>query len=309
MLVSADDKDIINFEKRPYIALGNFDGIHIGHRKLIDKACSLAKDNNGSSMIYTFKEHPLKLINKDLNPPLLMDNERRIEIFESLGIDTVKFKEFDDNLMKMNPEEFIKNLSNRYNPLGIIAGFNFRFGYKNSGDINLIKNLQDKYKYKSYVINAVKIGDNIVSSSLIRNFIKDGNINLANKFLGSNFSIYGKVIHGKKIGRELHFPTANLDSSDFIIPGSGVYYTNVLYKSVLYKGITNVGNNPTISNDNPIRVETHILDFDKDIYDDYIRIFFVKKTRDEIRFDSLQQLKNQLILDKEAARKENFINI
>lgn len=309
MLVSADDKDIINLEKRPYIALGNFDGIHIGHRELINEACSLAKDNKGSSMIYTFKEHPLKLINKDCAPPLLMDNERRIEVFESLGIDTVKFKEFDEDLMKMDPEEFIKNLSYRYKPLGIVAGFNFRFGYKNSGDINLIKKLQNKYKYKSYVINAVKIGDNIVSSSLIRNFIKDGNLNLANKFLGSNFSIYGKVIHGKEIGRELNFPTVNLDSSDYIIPGSGVYYTNVLYKSVLYKGITNVGFNPTISESNPISVETHILDFDKDVYDDYIRIFFVKKTRDEIRFNSLQQLKNQLIWDKEAARKENFINI
>ncbi|MDV3428556.1 MAG: bifunctional riboflavin kinase/FAD synthetase, partial [Bacillota bacterium] len=159
------------------------------------------------------------------------------------------------------------------------------------------------------VINAVKIGDNIVSSSLIRNFIKDGNLNLANKFLGSNFSIYGKVIHGKEIGRKLNFPTVNLDFSDYIIPGSGVYYTNVLYKSVLYKGITNVGNNPTISEGSPIRVETHILDFERDVYDEYIRIFFVKKTRDEIRFDSLQELKNQLASDKEAARKENFINI
>ncbi|MFA6940472.1 MAG: adenylyltransferase/cytidyltransferase family protein, partial [Clostridiaceae bacterium] len=147
MLVSADDKDI-NLEKRPYIALGNFDGIHIGHRKLINKACSLAKDNDGLSMIYTFKEHPLKLIDESCAPPLLMDNERRIEVFEALGIDAVKFQEFDENIMKMDPEEFIKNLTYQYNPLGIIAGFNFRFGYKNSGDINLIRELQNKYKYK-----------------------------------------------------------------------------------------------------------------------------------------------------------------
>lgn len=308
MLVSADNKTF-NLGKRPYIVLGNFDGIHLGHRELIHKACSLAKENNSLAMIYTFKEHPLKLIDKSCAPKLLMDNERRIEIFESLGIDIVKFQEFDQDIMKMEPEYFIKYLAHEYNPLGIIVGFNFRFGYKNSGDINLIKELQYKYNYKVHVINAVKIGDNIVSSSLIRSFIKDGNLILANKFLGSAFSIYGKVIHGKEIGRKIDFPTVNLDFSDYIIPGSGVYYTNVLYKSVLYKGITNVGCNPTIGSFNPIRVETHILDFNSQVYDDFIRIFFVKKTRAETKFDSLNGLKNQLKSDKEAARKEDFINI
>jgi len=308
MLVSADNK-AYDLAKKTYIVLGNFDGIHLGHRKLIDKACALADENDALSMVYTFKDHPLKLIDMINSPQLLMDNERRIQVFESLGVDAVKFQDFDEIIMKMDPEDFIKKLVQQYKPKGIVVGFNFRFGYKNSGDVNLIKKLERKYNYKLYVINAVKIGNTIVSSSLIRGFIKDGNLQSANIFLGSVFSIYGKVIHGKEIGRKLDFPTANLDYSDYIIPGSGVYYTNVLYKSALYKGITNIGYNPTISAGNPIRIETHILDFNKDVYDDYIRIFFVKKTRGEIKFDSLDGLKNQLKSDKEAARKEDFINL
>jgi riboflavin kinase / FMN adenylyltransferase len=308
MLVSADNL-AINLEKRPYIILGNFDGIHLGHRKLINKACSLAKENDAISMIYTFRSHPLSLINKCTAPKLLMDNERRLSLFESLGIDAVKFENFDEAMMKTSPEDFIKNLVYKYNPIGIIVGFNFRFGYKNSGSIDSIKNLENKYNYKLYVINAVKIGDNIVSSSLIRSFIKKGDLISANNFLGSTFSIQGKVIHGNKIGRQLDFPTVNLNYADCIVPGTGVYYTNVLYKSVLYKGITDVGYNPTVSEKSLIKMETHILDFDQDIYDDYIRIFFVKKTRDEFKFDSLNGLKNQLILDKQAAQKEDFIDI
>lgn len=308
MLVSADNK-ALDLDKRPYIILGNFDGIHLGHRKLIQKAIFLAKENSSLSMIYTFKDHPLNLIDKNRAPGLLMDNERRIEIFKSLGIDAVKFQDFDEKFMKMSPEKFIKHLTYQYNPLGIIVGFNFRFGYKNSGDTNSLKDLQHKYKYNLYVINAVKIGDNIVSSSLIRNFIKDGIIETANKFLGSNYSIYGKVVHGKQIGRKLNFPTINLDYGNYILPESGVYYTNVLYKSCLYKGITNIGCNPTISEGNPVRIETHILDFNQDVYDDYVRIFFVKKTREENKFTSVEDLKKQLIQDKEAAEKENFIDL
>lgn len=307
MLVSEGNFPI-ELEKRPYIVLGNFDGVHLGHRELINKACMLSKED-GISMVYTFKEHPLNLINKAYYPKLLMDNKRKLEIFESLGVDVVKFIEFNYNIMRMSPIDFIDKLVREYNPKSIIVGFNYKFGYENSGDVSLLKTMEKKYNYKLNVIKEVKIGDNIVSSSLIRSFIQEGRIEEANIYLHSIFSIYGKVVHGKEIGGKINFPTANIKHENYILPKVGVYYTNVSYNSNIYKCITNIGYNPTISGGNEVTIETHIINFEENIYDKSLRIFFVKRIRDEVKFNSLEKLRDQLRLDKEFAIKEDIIEM
>ncbi|AAK79771.1 riboflavin kinase/FMN adenylyltransferase [Clostridium acetobutylicum] len=299
-----NDSFKIKLNCRTYVTIGSFDGIHMGHLSLIKKAISLSKKNNTMSMLSTFKEHPLNVINKSIVPKILMDNETKIEILKSIGLDILNFFDFNEEIMKMMPEDFILNMINHYNIDGIITGFNHRFGYKNSGDIHLLKTLSEKYGFELYVLPPVSFKNDMVSSTRIRNCISDGNIEEANQMLLRPFSIKAKVIHGREIGRQIGFPTANLSyDNKFILPKIGVYYTTVEYNKITYKGITNVGTNPTVNGDK-LTIETYILDFNQNIYDEEIRVNFVKKIRDQIKFESIEQLKVQLEKDKKFAYKQ-----
>ncbi|MDD7793800.1 bifunctional riboflavin kinase/FAD synthetase [Clostridium sp. 'White wine YQ'] len=289
-----------------YIALGSFDGLHKGHLTLINKARELANANNGKSMVFSFKNHPLSLIRPELAPKLLMSNEEKVKILSDLKIDIFTLVDFNESFMKIEPEDFISLLCTKYNAKGIVVGFNYRFGYKNKGNIELLKSLEGKYNFKLHILDAYTYKDEIVSSSRIREEISSGNIEDANEMLSRAYYIQGKVIHGKKLGRQLGFPTANLEySSDFILPKIGVYYTNVVINEKQYKGITSVGYNPTVKGEN-LTVETYILDFDEDIYDKILKVYFIKRIRDEENFASLDELIAQLNSDKEFAVKESL---
>ena len=307
MIVINKDLQYIN-NSNNYTALGSFDGLHTGHLSLIYKVVEIAKKNNGKSMVFTFKNHPRTFLNKENSLKLLMDNERKIEILETYNIDIVCFKDFDSEFMKMTPKEFIKSLVFEYNIKGIVVGFNYKFGYKNLGNVELLRELQSEYGYELHVMEPCVYKNEVISSTRIRKSLEDGKVLDASKMLGLPYTLRGEVVHGKKIGRTIGFPTANLKyDKNFILPKDGVYYTNVKVNNNIYKGITSVGNNPTVKGE-ILTVETYILDFDKDIYGVQINISFIKKIRDNKKFNSLEELKNQLEKDKSFANNENYVS-
>ncbi|MDO5516208.1 MAG: bifunctional riboflavin kinase/FAD synthetase [Clostridium sp.] len=306
IVINGNTENIQSFDS--YIALGSFDGLHLGHLSLVYKVIEEAKKHDGKSMVYTFKNHPRTLINKDSAPKLLMDNDEKVRVLNEHGVDIVCFQEFDDEFMKITPEEFVKLLIEKFNARGLVVGFNYRFGYKNSGDIELLKRLQKKYKYELYVMEPCTYKDEVISSTRIRKAIEDGNVEDAYKMLGVPYTLKGVVVHGREIGRTIGFPTANLCyDKKFILPCEGVYYTNVKVNNKLYKGITSVGYNPTV-NGKDLTIETHILNFDNDIYEHDIEVKFIKKIRNNIKFGTIDELKNQLKKDKSFAESENYMS-
>lgn len=292
--------------KNTYVALGNFDGVHKGHLTLVDKAINLAKKNQGLSMVYTFENHPLHLIDKDRVPKLIMDNKSKIEYFEKLGVDVLGLFDFTEEIMKMSPTDFIKKLIKEFNVKGIVVGFNYRFGYKNIGDINLLERLSKELDFELHVMEAYAYNGEVVSSTIIRKYLLQGNVEKVSEMLGRPYSLRGIIVDGKKLGRTIGFPTANLQiSKDVAIPKIGVYYTNIEIQGKKLKGITSVGNNPTVNGKN-ITVETYILDFKGNIYGETMRVHFIKHMRDEQKFKNLDELTAQLKKDKLFAEKENI---
>ncbi|HEX9026662.1 MAG TPA: bifunctional riboflavin kinase/FAD synthetase [Clostridium sp.] len=306
IIIDKDLKDIQNSNN--YIALGSFDGLHIGHLSLIYKVVEVAKKNNGKSMVFTFKNHPRTFINKEEAPKLLMDNNRKIEILKIHKVDIVCFQEFDLKFMKMTPKEFVEFLVFEYNIKGFVVGFNYKFGYKNLGDVELLKKLQNEYGYELYVMEPCTYKTQVISSTRIRKALEDGEVLDASKMLDLPYTLSGEVIHGKQLGRTIGFPTANLKyNQNFILPKIGVYYTNIKVNNNIYKGITSVGNNPTVEG-KTLTIETYILEFNKDIYGENIDVSFIKKIRDEKKFNSLEELKDQLQKDKSFAKDENYMS-
>ncbi|MGL4875502.1 MAG: bifunctional riboflavin kinase/FAD synthetase [Clostridium sp.] len=293
-------------KKGYYIALGSFDGLHRGHLELICEIKKLAKENNSKSMVFTFSNHPREVIKKGFKFKYLMGNKEKKEILIGLKVDKIVLEKFDEKLMKLSPEEFIKKLCDEYNVKGIVVGFNYKFGFKNEGDIKLLQALAEKYKFLVKVIKPYMYRDEVVSSTRIRNKVLDGEVIEAKEMLDKPYMLEGIVVPGKKLGRTIGFPTANLEvQKQYIIPKKGVYYTNVIYKSNLYKGITSVGNNPTV-NGEKLTIETYIIDFDKTIYGESLKLLFLERIRDEKKFNSLDELVKRLEKDKEFAIKKGI---
>jgi len=300
-MILLDDIIIKDNSKANYVALGSFDGLHLGHLSLIRKAISLAKENNGNSMVFTYKNHPLSIIKPELAPKIIMDLQSKLQCLKNENVDVVAIRTFSKEFMEMSPEDFVKVLSVDYNVKGIIVGFNFRFGHKNEGDIKLLESLKEKYGYEVWVMEPFKYNNEVISSTRIRKSILKGEVNEAIKMLSRPYSIRGIVKHGKKLGRTIGFPTANLGFDEkIIIPKIGVYYTNVIWNNKIFKGITSVGYNPTV-NGQDLTIETYILDFDNEIYGQEIEVLFVDRIRDEKKFDSLDALVEKLKEDKEFA--------
>jgi len=301
-----EDNFKTKLEYPTYIALGSFDGLHLGHMSLINRTVELSKENNAKSMICTFKNHPLSVINKEICPKLIMNNETKMNLLEDTGIDIVNLVNFDKDFMKIIPEEFIKNMVKFYNAKGIVVGFNYRFGYKNLGDVEMLKACSTELGYKVYVCEAIGMNEEIISSSKIRHLIADGNIAKANELLGRPHTTTGKVINGKQLGRTIGFPTVNLDyNKEYSLPKGGVYYTILEYDNHLYKAITNIGYNPTVEG-GKLSVETHILNFDKQIYGEVVKIHYINRIRDEVKFKNIEELKQQLLKDKDYAFKQKL---
>lgn len=274
------------------LALGYFDGVHLGHQKVIKSAVDYAQNNGKKSAVITFKDHPCCYF-YGVCPKYILSRKQREEEIAKLGVDFLYELDFNETLAGLSAEEYLKNILIKYfSPAAISTGFNHHFGARKSGDAEFLRQHQDRFKY--FEIPPQKINNEIISSTAIRNYLNKGEIAKANEMLGKNFSISGKVIEGQKLGRKLGFRTANLIYPVEIVDiPFGVYEVQTTYG----KGITNFGIRPTVSNTKKAVLETHILDFDKDIYGKTIKVEFLRMLRKEQKFNSVNELKKQIQSD------------
>jgi len=301
-VISKSDLYELNFSKG--IGLGNFDGLHIGHMTLIDTLIKVSEDEKISSMVYTFTSHPENILRKKLITPLIITKNKKIDILKDTKLNYLYFEEFDENFSRINPENFIKDvLVEQLRAKLVVVGFDYRFGFKGKGDVNLLEMKSKEYKYKLKIIPPVRLVDNVISSTTIREKIRNGDMKSAFELIGRHFSLSGVVIHGRQMGRKLGFPTANILPDDYlVVPKFGVYITKSFVSGKYYNSVTNIGINPTFPNKG-FSMETYIVDFDKDIYNTKIEVFFIERLRNELKFASMEELTNQMKIDIENAIK------
>jgi len=287
------------------IGLGNFDGLHVGHLALINTLITESVFNSFDSVLYTFSSHTENIINKKSLTPLVMTNEKKIELLKRTRLDYLYFEKFDEAFSRMKPETFVKDiLIKRLNMKLAVAGFNYRFGHKGEGDADLLRKLGKNFGFRVIIIEPIKQGYEVVSSTLIRKNILMGDMGKVFELLGRYYSISGIVEKGRRIGNTLGFPTANISPEiELALPPDGVYISKTCVDDNLYPGITNIGINPTFGGLDKRSVETHIFNFEnRDIYGKKIEVFLLERIRGEKKFDSAQQLIEQVKRDVEAAK-------
>lgn len=286
------------------LALGNFDGIHKGHRELIKYVKDISREQDNKSSILLFNEHTKDVLNPNDLVAKLTNTEDKIEILSEIGIDYIFMVDFED-IKSVMPDQFITLLKNRLNCKGIVVGKDYRFGKNAQGDIETLKKLCENNGLILQVVDSVKENNIIVKSTIIRNYIKNSKLNEANKLLCRNYSIKGKVVHGEKRGRLLGFPTANIvNEFNYILPYEGVYYTKTSIEgdNRKYDSLSFVGKNLTF-NEYSEKIETYIFDFNDDIYGKIIKIEFINFIRINYKFDSKEELIKQMWKDVESANK------
>lgn len=281
------------------LGLGFFDGVHKGHIELLEKLINISKKNNKKSVVITFLKSPAEKFIKKEDVNYLTTLKEKEDILSELEIDYLVELDFNDNLMNMTAGEYIeKVLYNYFKPDYIISGFNHTFGKDKSGTPDILRKYQNKFNYNYIEMPEVKINNETVSSTLIRNELVSGNMQKVTKFLGYPFKISGTVIKGNQIGRTIGFPTANIDyPKEKVKMPFGVYSTNVTVKGKTYKGMLNYGIKPTINKECKPVAEVHIIEFNNDIYGENIQIEILDKIRDEKKFNSLEELKQQITKD------------
>ena len=283
--------------KNPSVAMGMFDGVHIGHASIIRRAVELAKLNSGTSMVLTFSNHPLSILDPS-NEPLAIGNKLlRRKIVESFGIDVMIELAFTKDFSKITAEEFLKMLEEKISPQYVVTGQNFTFGRFGRGNGRMLLREGDNFGFKAEICPTVTQNKKTVSSTRIRELIKIGDLQSVNELLGRNFVYVSKVVHGDRRGRKLGFPTANLEikNRQAMLP-NGAYAVKVFIDEKIYIGMANIGDNPTF-NANDRRLEVYIHNFGGDLYGQEISVSFIKKIRDEQKFDSVDELVRQLRQD------------
>jgi len=284
------------------ITIGTFDGVHVGHKKILNQLNELKKKTGYQTLVFTFDPHPRKVLfpeQKDLK--LITSTHEKIKLISEKGIDYVLVYPFSKKFSEISSDFYIENiLVKKLGAKIIIIGYDHKFGKNREGDINVLKSNAAKYGFEVVEISAEDIDSINVSSTQIRKAIDEGDIDLANKFLGHEYFITGMVTEGKKLGRTIGYPTANIKITDHdkLLPKIGVYAVKVIELGKEYGGMLNIGTNPTTDTDNKIKIEVNIFDFNKDIYGENITIKFVKRLRDEVKFANLEELKKQLLDDK-----------
>lgn len=287
--------------KRPIITIGAFDGVHLGHCEILNKLCLSAAEKNGESLVLTFWPHPRVILDHDNSLKLLNTLEEKIALFEKAGIQHLVILKFTDAFSNLSYSDFIKTvLVEKLNVFHLIVGFNHHFGKNREGNYDKISEYTKIYGFTSEKLDAKYIENVKVSSSLIRNALLTGNVNLANKHLGYEYSISGKVIQGDKIGHTIGFPTANISIlHDFkLIPHNGVYAVKAKVDDKIIKGMMNIGVRPTINSNANLTLEVHLFNFAADIYGKEITVYFIQWIRKEIHFNNIEQLVRQLNVDK-----------
>jgi riboflavin kinase / FMN adenylyltransferase len=289
--------------KRPlFMALGVFDGVHLGHQAVIREAARRARIVKGDAAVLTFHPHPAKIVRPDVAPPLLTTEQQDYELFSMLDADCCVIIDFTKKLSTSSPEEFLTHLKKSAPTLkALVVGPDWRFGHDRKGDFALLKKWCEKEDIEAIEVSPVKIEDQVVSSTAIRKFISQGDIQKANAFLGRSYQIVGRVVQGDGIGSRLGFPTANLETENELIPSSGVYAARALFEGEVRAAAVNVGKRPTVSESGEVRIEAFLINFAGDLYGHHMRLDFLSRIRDEQKFKKLEDLIRQIFEDAKKA--------
>lgn len=303
MLLITDLDSITKPFTNSVITLGNFDGLHLGHQGLIRMVIGRAREIQGQSMVVTFRPHPLKILAPEKCPPLISIYEEKIKLFEKLGIDVLVKIPFTLNFAEMSPKEFVKTiLCDLLGAKEIYVGFNYRFGKGRKGTTQTLKAMGEKFGFRVNEVEQISLNNEVISSTKIRQLLKAGEVGHAAGLLGRPYAITGIVIKGDSRGKTLGFPTANIASRHTIIPSNGVYAVRLFVRDKHYDGIVNIGVRPTFDK-HAFAIEAHVFDFHEDLYGEEITIFFIKKLRQEKKFDSSDALIAQITRDISEAKK------
>lgn len=298
-------RDLNSFSaKNPVLTIGTFDGVHLGHRKIISRLQNLAETVNGESVIFTFDPHPRKVVSpNETNLRLLTTLNEKIALFGQSGIDHLIIYPFTPEFSALTYEEFVEQiLIEKIHTHYLVVGYDHKFGKNRQGDFEFLKKCAERLNFQVEKLDVLLMNESNVSSTKIREAIQQGDFETANSFLGYPFTLHGTVVEGMQLGRKIQFPTANIEASDSdkIIPGFGVYAVTATISNQTYLGMLNIGNRPTVNNNADQRsIEVHIFDFESNIYGEQIELMFFHKLREEQKFASVEALKEQLAKDKE----------
>ncbi|MDX1903747.1 MAG: bifunctional riboflavin kinase/FAD synthetase [Thermonemataceae bacterium] len=294
-------RDTTHFPVLPYVVLssGSFDGIHLGHQQILKRLVQIAKENKGQSVIITFFPHPRLFFGQEVS--LLNTLEEKIILLDKIGIDYLLILPFDKELANYTAEEFIQKIYiETTHTKKLVIGYDHHFGKGREGNFTFLAKNITQYPFQIEEIPAKDIDNIAISSTKIRKALLSGDTKTACLYLGRPYSLKGKVIQGDKLGRKLGFPTANLEIAEAykLIPKEGVYAVEVFWKTNKYEGMLHIGRRPTLQKQNDLRIEVHLLNFEQEIYDEYLELHFIDFIRENIKFENLEQLTQQLAEDK-----------
>ena len=289
---------------QPVVALGNFDGLHRGHMKIIDRVRRRAGERGGTPAAMTFEPHPSRVLRPDKAPPLLMTTAQKFEALGRAGMQGVAVVRFTHELSQWAPEQFVRTVLVEWLHVAEVwVGANFLFGHDRAGTFSVLRSLGARYGFRAEKIDPVRYKEFVVSSTRIRRLVTEGRVDEAAALLGHHYFIDGTVSRGAGRGRELGFPTANLCTDNELLPPSGVYATLVTVDGVVRPSITNVGLRPTFGDVDRVTIEAHVFDFDRDLYDQPLRLSFVQRLRDERAFPDVDALRAQIEADCRSAQR------
>jgi riboflavin kinase/FMN adenylyltransferase len=303
--------DVIHFPEdvrpsrwsQPVLALGNFDGVHRGHRKILERVRRVADERGATSVVMTFDPHPPRVVRPDKAPPLLMTKSQKLEAIEQAGVHGAAIVRFTPEMSRWEPEMFVRTvLVDWLRVAEVWVGANFLFGHDRTGNFTLLRVLGSRYGFRAEKIDPVRYKEFVVSSTRVRRLVSEGRVDEAGALLGHAYSLDGSVVRGDQRGRTIGFPTANLCTENELLPPHGVYATTVRIRDVVHASVTNIGVRPTVDHSGRTTIETHIFNFDRDIYGAPVRLGFVQRIRDERAFETLEQLQAQIEADCGRAR-------
>ena len=287
----------------PVLALGNFDGLHRGHRKILERLRRVAGERGATSVVMTFDPHPPRVVRPDKAPPLIMTTAQKLEALEEAGVQGAAIVRFTHELSQWDPETFVRSVLVEWLHVSEVwVGANFLFGHDRSGNFSMLRSLGARYGFKAEKIDPVRYKDFVVSSTRVRRLVHEARVDEASALLGHPYFIDGMVVGGDQRGRTIGFPTANLCSDNELVPPHGVYATTAIIDGIVRPSITNIGTRPTVDTSGKTTIETHIFDFDRDLYGTRMRLAFVERLRDERAFESIDALKSQIASDCARAR-------
>lgn len=296
------DLDSITELSKTAITTGTFDGVHIGHKTIIERLIAAAKSIEGESVLLTFYPHPRLVLFPDSDPIKMLNTQtEKEELLAETGIDHLVVLPFTKEFSRLSSLEFVRNiLSNALKAKRLVIGHDHHFGRNREGSFAHLLEFGSLYGFEVEEIPAKDIDNVAISSSKIRAAIEAGDLHSANTFLGYNYTLSGKVVHGKQLGSKIGYPTANIQVHDpyKLVPAIGIYAVQVKYANTMYNGMLSIGKNPTVQDNGPVSIEVNIFDFDKDIYGKDLTIYFYEKLRNELKFEGLEPLTQQLALDK-----------